>query len=213
MTEVQIKPYMGSPEHALLERVLDHITSHPEMWDQNSWVDVSSEALDAADPSSYTDPRVLQETMCGTTACLAGWSMLLSDDYAPVVELRTSVNNVPFSIITGIYELSTGQTIPQIAEDNDDNLVYQSRAADLLGVTPDQATYLFYDLMCAPDNPRLFSDMVRVYLGLPARYSDRVSPCPQLVNEKCPLNVGDTTSLTMAQLNTSCDGALHVAYR
>lgn len=46
------------PNAALAYRVLDHIDAHPEQWDQDTYYAPSS---------------------CGTTACFAGWSVLLSE--------------------------------------------------------------------------------------------------------------------------------------
>jgi hypothetical protein len=41
----------------LAYRVLDHIDAHPRQWDQTTWI---------------------RDGECGTTACFAGWTVLLS---------------------------------------------------------------------------------------------------------------------------------------
>lgn len=42
------------PNIPLLRKTLEHITAHPEEWDQETWA---------------------TQTPCGTTACLAGWAV------------------------------------------------------------------------------------------------------------------------------------------
>jgi len=46
-----------APNAELAYRVLDHIDAHPEQWRQSQWVGVAD---------------------CGTIACFAGWTVLLS---------------------------------------------------------------------------------------------------------------------------------------
>lgn len=52
----------------LAQAVLDHVTKHPEKHKQSTWV-VGGTAED------YYDPKINE---CGTTACLAGWTVLLN---------------------------------------------------------------------------------------------------------------------------------------
>lgn len=49
--------------------MLDHIEAHPESHDQNWWVM-------GPDGGEHTAAQVLNE--CGTTACAAGWTVLLA---------------------------------------------------------------------------------------------------------------------------------------
>lgn len=93
-----------TPNTELAYRVLDHIDAHPELWRQSSWLD---------------------ESECGTTACFAGWAVLLSgckvseDEYCDNV-----VHEGPAEVV--------GMSIP--------------RAADtLLGIDPDTLPVDPYD--------------------------------------------------------------------
>lgn len=46
----------------LAEKVLRHVTAHPELHDQRNWINNSA----------------VSPNRCGTTACLAGWAVLLN---------------------------------------------------------------------------------------------------------------------------------------
>lgn len=67
---IKLAPAPAEPNPALAWRVLDYIEAHPERHNQNSWV--SSDVLE------QNVDRYDIEGSCGTTACFAGWTVLLS---------------------------------------------------------------------------------------------------------------------------------------
>lgn len=56
------------------ERVLKLVTEHPEQHDNGTWVHESTEPVD----------------LCGTTACLAGWAVVLNaqEDESPIAAVH-----------------------------------------------------------------------------------------------------------------------------
>jgi hypothetical protein len=68
---------VSEPNAALAYRVLDHIDAHPEQWQQGQWIG---------------------ETECGTVACFAGWTVLLSGGHLDDHDL---VSDVPE--VTGLH--------------------------------------------------------------------------------------------------------------
>lgn len=49
----------------LAQKVLDHVEAHPEQHDNSIWVNTGQTTVE-------------QGSLCGTTACLAGWAVLLN---------------------------------------------------------------------------------------------------------------------------------------
>lgn len=96
-------------------RTLDYITSHPERHDQGWWLDLG----DDADVSiQYTDLDLDgAEGHCGTTACAAGWTVLLAG-----------------------HTISEGWKVTAL----DDEHVH-GVAAQILGLTSGEAEALFFD--------------------------------------------------------------------
>lgn len=90
---------------ALLNQVMDHIEAHPDQHDQTMWI---------AQPTSIDN--------CGTTACFAGWSVLLHP--------KTVWNPAKGTL-----------TLPWIRNELDSDL--PGTAQELLGLTTLEADWLF----------------------------------------------------------------------
>lgn len=120
----------------LLERVFNIIRNDPKHWDQSTWISGTQGEVDL----SMIDKG--QPELCGTTCCIAGWAMLLSGEYRPVL-------NSLGTYIHDMIEVDSGNTITEIAEDEDNSYggdsddVYTSEGARLLGLSESQARYLF----------------------------------------------------------------------
>lgn len=103
----------------LLRKVRDQITApleaHPTLaWDQASWV----REVDADDArAEAAENVVLPEGWCGTTYCIAGWACYLSG---------TKIGLVGDAVLTA------------------DGLPVEPHAADLLGLSEEDAERLFY---------------------------------------------------------------------
>jgi hypothetical protein len=104
------------PNAELAWRVIDHIDAHPDQHDQGHWV---------------------RQTDCGTTACFAGWTTILSGD-RPVTELPGYVD--------GFTDVVTVDP-----EGRSYDLTVQARARELLGITHQAAHDLFYNAMSLDD--------------------------------------------------------------
>lgn len=87
------------PNAELAWRVLDHIDAHPEQWDQESWATKND---------------------CGTAACFAGWTCLLSGD-KPVWSEWANVEDSTAYVTTAANQERT----------------VSRRAAELLGIKRD----------------------------------------------------------------------------
>lgn len=108
------------PNAALAYAVLDHIDAHPEEWNQAVW---------------FRRPQV----GCGTTACFAGWTSLLSGDepdWAHAYQRQTD----------GV--ISDGRS-----------LYIVGRAMGLLGIDDHQADALFYGANTREDLGRLVAQI------------------------------------------------------
>ncbi len=90
----------GAVNEPLLREVLAFIELHPQQWDQGAWI---------------------QTGVCGTTACLAGWTVVLAD---PVVGGLERMFEVDFT-----------------------RMDIRGRAQALLGFTDEQVEWLFYYTM------------------------------------------------------------------
>lgn len=69
----QLAPAPAEPNPALAWRVLDYIEAHPERHNQSSWIDATRAGM-----TDRVVDRNDVEGSCGTTACFAGWTLLLS---------------------------------------------------------------------------------------------------------------------------------------
>lgn len=74
----------------LLRKTLEHITAHPEEWDQGVWM------------------REAARNECGTAGCLAGWALTLAGH-----ELDFDKNNIFFG---EAHYLTDGRPIEEAAE-------------------------------------------------------------------------------------------------
>ena len=63
----------------LLLEIADHVESHPEQYDQETWVGRNDDNYVPCGPGKHIDPYD-----CGTSACIAGWAVLLSNKPVPV---------------------------------------------------------------------------------------------------------------------------------
>lgn len=100
------------PNAELAYKVLDHIDAHPESWDQANWI-------------TLTD--------CGTAACFAGWTCLLSGDEP------TWLGRAPLMI--GPPRSTTSVRVAGLFVHD-----ISHRASDLLGILGDGAHDLFSPL-------------------------------------------------------------------
>ena len=107
------------PNAKLAYQVLDHIDAHPEQWDQETYYEVNE---------------------CGTTACFAGWTVILSK-----VELNAHgdvlLSSLPHEVADLVGQIRSTEPSPledpQLAEIAD-------VARVLLGIDRDQRGSLFY---------------------------------------------------------------------
>lgn len=60
----------------LFEKIADHIEIHPDQWSQETWVDNGLHGH--VGPGNVLDPYD-----CGTSACIAGWAVMLSRQPIP----------------------------------------------------------------------------------------------------------------------------------
>lgn len=65
---------MTAPNAALAWAVLDHIDAHPEQWEQGRWIGKAE---------------------CGTVACFAGWTVLLSGGEIDITTESVKVDGRP----------------------------------------------------------------------------------------------------------------------
>lgn len=142
----------------LLEKVLNLIEEKPEKWEQASWVD-SRELT----PGQLADMQAGKYEMCGTTACVAGWALLLSGQYEP--ELSPTGKYV-----ISIREKATGLSLEQMDDGDDADSIYERLGAELLGLDHDQAYRIFLGMRYDSQLPKTFTDQVRFYLGLPPKH-------------------------------------------
>lgn len=112
----------------LLNRVIEFVTEHPENWAQETW------GVHRGDHAPAT------EQWCGTTACIAGWTVLLTEpDEAPwgpgyggtMQELDSDVQE----IATRLLELNEDQRNFLFHEDR--TLDEIKRAVAILGLNSD----------------------------------------------------------------------------
>lgn len=104
-----------SKEALLAKVILDYITLHPELHNQELWVDIHG-MIDSVD----------QLEPCGTSACVAGYAVLFSND--PHFE---------FEVERGYVEISP-------VDDVDKEELFYDRGRKLLGLDHEDANSLFY---------------------------------------------------------------------
>lgn len=95
------------------QAVLDQILYKPETHNQGEWV--------------VSETQEIREDFCGTTGCVAGWTILLTDP--TMLRFRSA-------FLGGGYEFST---IVQ----NDECADIEQVASELLEITPGEGEYLF----------------------------------------------------------------------
>lgn len=103
---------MTAPNAALAYRVLDHIDAHPEQHDQSQWIATTAD--------------------CGTIACFAGWTCLLSGD-SPAWSPYENVED----------EADTG-TVTVVEHGMPHDMTVSTRSTELLGIGLHDAGRLFY---------------------------------------------------------------------
>lgn len=106
MTDVATTPLDSAAEGEgenveLARRVLRHVIARPERHQQSRWIDG-----DTADEYEYhlrglrTNPELIEsELSCPTTACLAGWTLLLAGGEAGTVDARRSLVTAMVEIV------------------------------------------------------------------------------------------------------------------
>lgn len=106
----------------LFRKVVEFLEANPKKWFQNNWI------RDLGDNG---------EVSCGTTGCIAGWTVLLSPE-------------VDFSKIneTNLVVMPNGKAMP-----------IKWAAQDLLGLTDDQAWAIFQYVRDGDDEPVTWSQM------------------------------------------------------
>lgn len=109
-----------NPEH--MERVLRFVEERPGKLDMSSW-------------AYGTIPEATQpgETACGAVCCIAGWGLILSEQYKPVIGTMHQ--------ITGVTKVGTNTTILS----HNDNSLWINAAAELFGFESEAlAREIFY---------------------------------------------------------------------
>jgi|SRR5882724_1059910 len=134
ITNLGTLTYTPPDPHILLVAVRDLIVGNPERHDQEHWVSNVFQDMTRAHPDLATlrpfaaknlpdEPQDDENPVCGTRACVAGWTVILGDD--PRVKLNGD----------------RGILLP------DGTLTsYADRARTLLGITYPQGEYLFESL-------------------------------------------------------------------
>lgn len=153
----------------LLDQILNLIETTPSKWEQMSWL---GETIIDEEQKRLLD--LAQYELCGTQACVAGWAMLLSKDWKPVIEpLGDGQYN-----IKQMVRASDAATVSQVAEedDMDEDNVYIKYGAQLLGLTWSQAKHIFLYMPYEQERPKTFTDRIRDYLELPTKWGATFDP-------------------------------------
>lgn len=132
----------------LMNQIIEKINIEPQKWNQSSWL------------NAQEGPA---ESSCGTTACIAGWALLLSGEYTVCVEyMRDDNGKIVFNNINGYpyvedswLEDAYGQ---KVTEDH-----YKQRGAALLGLTSDQARDIF--LFTGTTDPQQMTNHIKATLA------------------------------------------------
>lgn len=154
VTETPDRPPPGV-DVARLRDVLEFVTAEPDRWDQASWYRVAHDVLrgTAAPGADWT---------CATSACLAGW-VALRAGWEPRIYRR------------GDATWADNETV-RSATDPDAVEHVRDVATELLGLTPEQAVYLFH----ADNNLRDLWEFAAVLtdgaVAVPTAVRDAVEP-------------------------------------
>jgi hypothetical protein len=157
-------------ETTLLDKVLAEIVAKPDNWDQSCWV---------APVVPYTElPEIGTElNVCGTTMCLAGWALVCSGEWKPIVAEDPSFGSdskIRDSKIITFVNVSTGLAPKEHLEaeaGSNSDLAWElgvrggvaAVARRLLGLTDADAHHLFFGDLDT-DDPEEFAAAVRHYL-------------------------------------------------
>lgn len=157
-TETTTEPTLNV---GLVERALAQIERTPELWDQGAFIQPNeAEGLSAADLDKKGDLEV-----CDTNFCLAGWGMYLSGDWKPAI---VKDGDEPVLELVDKEGRRPSDVYP---EGHIEDSGYMKAGAVALGLTRDQARYLFTSLGGSgtwgdDDEAKNFTRTVREYLGL-----------------------------------------------
>jgi len=137
---------------AMLRKVLDRIGSLPEgdnEWDQNTWLNWYEHlwTYDPGDTAEVTSRGLLSRgaTTCGTTACFAGWMVLMFAPERTLISAEYGEILVSLPGENGGNERSIGQY-----------------AQELAGLDPSEAAHLF-------NAENTLSDLHRIVEGIAAQ--------------------------------------------
>ena len=169
----------------LINTCLDNIVAEPKKWDQGSW---SSGWIITKVPKAML-PKVVKgaESMCGTTACLAGQAMLASGEWRTVITTVEKVkdqNQADNASAEQWYGKKNWKVDDVLSYDVDFQNVESNQwpsdylnkgdtddaclviAQELLGLTFEQAHYLFITISDRSWTPKGFAKHVRNYLHI-----------------------------------------------
>lgn len=107
-----------------LDRVLRFIEEHPENYYQGVWANHITE------PGAEYHAPTPEANWCGTTACLAGWTVLLEGRHLAWRQFtRTSVADASAVAISGRPIRAVAEEILELEPHQADYLFYSSRTA------------------------------------------------------------------------------------
>lgn len=115
---------MATKEQVLAQVILGYITEHPERHDQQQWVDIDDNVKTAEEVNA-----------CGTTGCVAGYSVLFSND--PRFQYETNESR------RGTY-VSIQPKLGKFPEYTGDNGAWFQAGKENLGLSEVDAKKLFY---------------------------------------------------------------------
>lgn len=144
-------------DEALLDKALQRIIDEPRSWDQASWCGIS-------DASLLPEIDSPLESVCGTTACLAGHLLLSSGRYGLSVVVDHYTDDDGAAITDkGVYFYLIADGLP----DHDPGVYEEGAAMNLLGLTYSEAETLFG--ASNTSTPQTFAAFVRRVLCLPPK--------------------------------------------
>lgn len=130
----------------LLLKVWNFIAPNPELHDQQRWAEVhdlavanNGEVMARSIPDQYVDllaTPLAPEIQCGTTACVAGWTVALAGDKFITRLVDAWVRN-------GTYTEEDKTNINNVLTSDGRNISISDRAEELLGLTPRESGLLF----------------------------------------------------------------------
>lgn len=143
---------------ALLRKVLTLIDTKPEKWSQGAWF-----AGKAENEEQVAAAAKGQTNICGTTACVAGWAVLMSEKFQPILTRRGRTY-----FVDDLLRLSDKRSISDLEDSNEWD--WEVKGQELLGLSYAQAHYIFCNMDYNQSHPHSFTDSVRVYLGLKPKW-------------------------------------------